>query len=161
MPNMSSEKIDPSHLMDRMVEFGESPIANYFIFEGPLSESERLISVAIGIFPPFSISNKQAYIVVSAHPDDRTNAGYYHTRIRELNLSQRIIDLGIPDFPEDREKFTRECRINGWPIIAIFFGQYADTNEEFTALSCIAGISPQTALKKLKKQSQERLISFQ
>ena len=161
MPNMSSEKIDPSQLMDRMIEFGEFEGVNQVIVRGPIRSSERLISVAAGLFPSLTEFDEPSYVIVAGEPEGLKGAPHYHSKIMRLQLDQRIIDLNLPDSSKVSKKNTEICRVKGWPIIAIFFGQYSDTNEAFISLACIAGISPQTALDILKKQSQERLISFQ
>ena len=155
-----SEQLKPEMFMARIVGFCKllpnEGVSN-FVLQGPISQEDRLVKTAAGLFPPVGFSISPTSAIATAEHTEKGKMSEYHSRILNLSMSERILDLNIPDDRAIREEMTKFCKRMGYPTIAIVFGKYRDSGLDYVTLHSVAGISPQTALQEFKKKSRQRL----
>ena len=147
---------NPRQLFENMTAFAKLGVSggiNNFCLVGAVNVP-TLFEDFIGVFPKTDPREPRGYAFISTRTQ---NPQEVYTRILRLDLPQRIVRLRTIEDSTIRKMLELRSARNGMPSIMISLGKARDTGEDVIVLFCVAGISPQKAIKEMKREIRTRL----
>lgn len=155
---MSAENQDISKsLYHKAIEFmqlGSEGGVNSFNMVGPIDVPTYFNDFA-ALFP--KAGGEFSFAIIATTPNRERS--YFYDRILGLEIPERIRALRMVDDVGIRTLFESIYTLGNLPSIVLAFGETRDMREECLLLFCVAGRSPESALRLLQDAVRERKSS--
>lgn len=150
---MTKEKSPSERMLEKAYEFARlEKGVNLFTLKG--IDVPTFFETFICIFPDLISTQKTDINMVGTKIVD---AKSIYKKILDLELPDRLKNIPVKDDEDLSRGLKRHMAMRGLPALMVALGKTQEKNEEVIVLFSVAGISPETGLKEVKKRIKERL----